>query len=124
MSVPVLSPTNHPPLQIEVTGRVGYELSAVPGIAYMPMSDAPVIRKFSLRVLGQRSRVLDPNELKLPDSKDVTFKTTKAARGNGLDVTATFSPEFTKQLLADEKIPIQFGVPGASSAKVVCKIRR
>ena len=123
VSIPVLEPTNHPPVKVSVSGTIGAELCAVPGIFNLPVSDRPIARTFALRVLGQRTRVLDPASLKLPKQEGVSFKMEQDKDGHALLVTATFAPEFTKQLYADEKIPLVFEVPGASCATVVCKAK-
>jgi hypothetical protein len=68
--------------------------------------------------------VLDPKAVILPEVEGVTFEVKPYRNGHRLLVTATFSGDFTKQLLADEKIPLAFTVSNASSAKLVCKIRR
>ena len=122
--IPVSTPTNHPPIRILVTGRIGTELSAVPGIAYLSLSSEPQTRVFSMRVLGERTRVLRPEDLSLPVHKDVSFTVTPVSQGHGLEVTATFGPDFAKELYAEESIPLEFKILGASSAAVVCKIRK
>lgn len=124
VSIPVTSPTGQPPIRIVVTGRIGTELSAVPGIAYLDLSSAPQTREFSVRLLGERTRVLRAEELTLPERKDAAFSVKQGADGHGLDVTATFGPEFAKALYAEENIPLELKMRGASSAKVVCKMRK
>jgi hypothetical protein len=124
VKIPVLFPTNRLPIKICISGRIGLELSAIPGIVYLPVSDQETARNISLRLLGQRTRVLDPKTLKLPEHKDIKFEVKQDTDGKGLIVTAKFSPDFTKQLFADEKIPLLFEIPGASSAQVVCKTRK
>lgn len=122
ISIPVLEPTNLPPIKISIAGTVGSELCAVPGVFKLPLSEQPITRRFVLRVLGQSSRVLDPASLKLPRQAGASFKVEQDE--DGLRVIATFSSEFTKQLYADEETRLSFEVPGASSAKVVCKTRK
>ena len=122
--MPVLFPSNQPPLTMTVSGRIGAELNALPGILNIPLSEAPVQRQFTLRLLGQRSRVLDPKSLKCPQQEGVEFKARQAADGHGLEVVATFSPEFTRQLVAEERMTLAFEVPGASSAQVVCRSKK
>ena len=124
VTLPVISPTNHAPVKITITGRIGVQLQALPGIARVPLSDAPVNRSFQLRALGQRTRVLDSNAIALPKVEGVEFAVKQHHDGHSLLVTATFSPDFTKQLLADETIPLSFSVQNAASAKLICKIRR
>lgn len=122
--IPVLFPSNQPPIAITVSGRIGAELNALPGILNIPLSEAPVQRQFTLRLLGQRSRVLEPKSLKCPQLEGAEFKVVQAPDGHGLEVVATFSPEFTRQLVAEERMTLAFEVPGASSGQVVCRSKR
>ena len=124
IEVPIVSPTNHVPLKLGVSAKLGAQLAALPGIAYMPVSDGPLTKRFSFRVLGQRSRVLNPKELRCPEDEGVKCQVAQDRNGRGLSVICTLSPEFTKRLYADEKLPLVFSVPNAASAKIVCKIRK
>jgi len=124
MSIPVISPTNHPPINVAVMGRIGTELSVIPGIAYLPLSNEQQTRKFGMRVLGERTRILKPEELILPAHKEVSFSVNQNTQEHGLEVTATFNPEFVKELYAEENIPLEFKIPGTSSAVVLCKTKK
>lgn len=96
VKIPVLMPKNQPPLKISVSGKIGAELNALPGIIRLPVSDNPVERRFNLRVIGQRSRVLDPKSLKVPENKEIEFDVKQARDGRGLVVSATFSSRIHK----------------------------
>jgi len=122
--IPFSSPSNIPPVSITITGRIGVELFAIPGIIYLTASDHPVKATVKLRLVGNRKRVLNPTTVNVPKQKDITTAISQDADGRNLNVTLTFLPEFTKQLYADENIPIYFSVPDASSAQVICKIRK
>jgi hypothetical protein len=124
IEIPVLTPTNHAAVKLSLTGRIGAELMPVPQLALLKVADEPVTRRFLLRVVGQRTRVLDTKELLLPEIKGVTFSAAKAPDGKNLSLTATFGPDFTKQLLADEIIPFSVSVPGLASAQIICKIKK
>jgi hypothetical protein len=124
IAVPVISPTNHPPISISVNGRIGSELSVIPGMAYLTLTDQPQTRKFTLRILSQRSRVLTPKELLLPDHEEISTEVVHDPKHNTLEVTMTFSPEFAKELYAEEKVPLTFSIPGAASARMLCRIRK
>lgn len=124
IEIPVLTPTNHAAVKLSITGRIGAELVPVPQLALLKVADKPVTRSFLLRVVGQRTRVLDPKALLLPEIKGVTFSAAKAPDGKNLSLTATFGPDFTKQLLADEIIPFSVSVPGLASAQIICKIQK
>jgi hypothetical protein len=123
IEVPVIAPDNHPPIKISVSGRIGTELSIIPGTAYLTFSDDPQTRHFSLRILGQRSRKLDPEELILPDHKQITSQISYNATRNTLEGTLTFSPEFLKELYVEEKIPLTFSMPGTASAQLLCRFK-
>ncbi len=122
IAVPVITPSNEPPVNITVSGRIGTELSITPGTAYLTLSDAPQTRKFTLRVLGQRSRILSPEELVLPDHKQISSKVTYNATHNTLEAELTFSPEFVKELYAEEKIPLIFSMRSTASTSLLCRI--
>jgi hypothetical protein len=122
IAIPVLSPANHPPVSITISGRIGTELAVIPGIAYLSLSDKPQPRTFTLRILGQRSRVLKPEELILPENKGITVAVARNARDNTLEATVTFSPEFINALNAEEKVSLTFAMPGAASASITCQI--
>ena len=123
MSLPVLSPTNHPPVRIGITGIIGSELSIVPGTVNLPITDQPITRTLTLRVMGQRTRILDPASLTCPEQDGVSFKIDQGQDGHGLSVTATFSSEFVKRLEVEGTILLTFSVPGASSAQLACKAK-
>jgi len=124
IAIPVLSPASHPPVNITISGRIGTELAVIPGIAYLSPSDKPQTRTFTLRILGQRSRVLKPEELVLPENKEITAAVTRNPRDNTLEATLTFSPEFVNTLHAEEKVDLTFAMPGTASANITCQIRK
>jgi len=124
VGMPVLFPSNQPPISITVSGRIGAELNALPGILNIPLSEAPIQRHFTLRLLGQRSRTLEPNSLKCPQQDGVEFKVEQSKDGHSLEVIAIFSPDFTSQLVAEERVTLAFEMPGASSAQVVCRSKK
>lgn len=123
ISLPVLFPTNQPPVRIGITGIIGPELSIVPSTVKLPTSDHPITRSFSLRVMGQRTRILDPASLTYPKQNGVSFKVDQDQDGRGLTVAVTFSPEFANRLEVEGTILLTFSVPGASSAQLACKAK-
>jgi hypothetical protein len=124
LEIPVLSPTNHTPVKLDISARLGAQLNCVPGILYVPVSDVPVTRTFLCWVLGQRSRILRPDELSLQDTEGVSYTAKPARGGSALEVEVTLSPAFTRQLFVEERLPLTFSVTNASSGNVVCKIRK
>jgi len=120
VSIPVLEPTNHPPVRLTVHGSAGYELAAVPGFLRLPVSDSPQRRKFFLRLLGEKREAPKPPLLVLPKITGLDFVVAEKAARVGLTVTVVASPEFTKQLMADERMSFAIGYPGYSSATVTC----
>ena len=124
MAIPVIQPTNHPPIRIIITGKIGALLHAVPGIAYLPLSNTPITRQFLIRMLGQGTQTLNPESLKLPEHKGVSFDVKLEPDGRVLQVKATFSPEFTKELSSRQKISLPFSIPDASPAEIVCKFSK
>lgn len=124
VKIPFLSPSNHPPLSVSLTARIGAELTIVPGITYLPVSAEPTIRRFELQVLGQRSRMLLPEETTFPTNHDAAFRVVGSNHPGRLLLEGTFSPEFTRELFAQENIPLQFSVRGAASTKLVCRTKQ
>jgi len=124
VAIPIVNPTNYPPLKVTVTGKIGAELAILPGIVYLPVSDEPVTRSFQVKLLGQRTRVLEPQEILAPERMDMTCRTGGKDAQRGVNLTVVFSPEFTRQLMADEVISLDFGAPEASSATLVCKSKK
>ncbi len=125
ITIPVLHPTNHPPLKITISGRIGDSLVIVPGICYLePTHKQPQTRTFTLRMPGRRSVVIDPNAIIQPKQDGIATDFVYDPPGNLLKMTITFQPEFLTTLLVDETIRLEFGLDGAASATLVCKIRK
>ncbi|MDD4870443.1 MAG: DUF1573 domain-containing protein [Kiritimatiellae bacterium] len=120
ISIPVINPTDNPPVVMGISGKIGTEMIAFPGTFRMSISSNDIVRKFNLKVLGEKSKVLDPEQVKLPEEKGVTCEVKQADDGRSIAVTAKFSPDFTKELFAQGKIYLPFSVPGISSARVLC----
>ncbi len=124
ISIPVISPANQPPVKIAITGKIGTEISTVPAITYLQLSNTPQTRRFSIRVLGERTRVLKPEDLLLPAHKEISFTVKPDITGHNLEVSATFNPEFAKELYTKETVQLEFKIAGAPSAVMVCKIKK
>jgi len=120
IQIPIVSPTNYPPLVIGISGKIGAELIAFPGTFRMPVSTNDIIKNFNLRVLGNSSVVLDPSKVSLPVTNGVQCEVRQAADGRTIAVTTRFGSEFTKELFAQEKIYLPFSVPGIASARILC----
>ena len=123
VEIPVNTPTNHVPLEIMVTAKLGLKLIAVPSVAYVQTSDTPVERRSRLRVLGQGGVEIQPQSLELPHIAGVSFSVTPEPKGPGVVLTTTFSPDFTKQLAADGSSTYTVSLPGVASAAITCKTR-
>jgi len=123
VKIPVLTPSNHPPVMVNLSGKSGVELIAVPGTFELPLSDAPIPRDFRLRILGPGTGSLTPESLVPPIQPGVTFQIWKRPGETDLSVAATFHPAFLRDLSSEREIRLSFGLPGVSSATVVCKAR-
>jgi len=124
ITIPVLHPTNHPPLLITINGRIGDSLVVIPGICYLaPQSDKPQSRTFTLRIAGRRSMVIAPDKVALPERDDITLAFADDQSANPLQMTITFQPEFLHALVDGETIPLVFGLDGVASATLLCRIR-
>ena len=124
VKIPVTTPTNHAPVEIMVTARLGLKLIAVPSIAYLQVSEKPVARRFRLRVLGRGGPEPRPESLKLPQVAGISFSVLPGPKSTGLILATTFSPDFTKQLAADENTSFTVSLPGVASAIITCKTRK
>lgn len=122
--IPVLSPTNEPPLKVGIIGKIGPELITTPGIIRIPVSAQPIQKSFTMKILGDSTRILNAEELTLPGNQGVHCDVKQVIEGKGIAVTITFSPEFTQKLVAEETIPLIFAVPGVPPAELICKIRK
>lgn len=124
VTIPVLHPTNHPPLLVTINGRIGDSLAMIPGICYLvPEGGKPQSRTFTLRIPGRRSMVIAPDKVILPERGDISIAFAEAQPANLLQMTITFQPEFLRALFAEEAIPLVFGLDGVASATLVCRIR-
>jgi len=124
VTIPVLHPTNHPPLLVTINGRIGDSLAMIPGICYLePQGDIPQSRSFALRIPGRRSMVIAPDKVILPERGDISIAFAEAQPANMLQMTITFQPEFLRALFAEESIPLVFGLDGVASATLLCRIR-
>ncbi len=124
LMIPVVSPTNHASLKLSISAKIGDELCIIPGILRLPVSDTPLQRTVTLRILGKPGMSLDPASITLPEYKGVTCKTKKDISGLGVDVDMTFEPAFTKDLFANQVLTLDFGAKGLSSAGVVFKTKK
>ena len=117
--IPVLVPANRPALMLEVAGRAGSELFAVPSALAVPVSEEPVVRTLRLRLSGSRGRTLAPAELRiLPETEGLGVRA-ETEPGGGLAVSITVSPGLAKRIAGGGPLPLTFAVPGAASAAVV-----
>jgi len=123
VSIPVLTPSNHPPVRIHLAGKAGVELVAVPGTFDLPLSGTAIPREFRLRLLGAGGGPLTPGSIVQPSQPGVTFQIQQRPNQTDLFVTATFHPDFLRDLSSEKEIRLSFGLPGVSSATVVCKAR-
>lgn len=114
--LPVLSPTNRPPLTLEVAGRAGAELFAVPGIAAIPLSEAPTTRTVRLRLSGPRGRRLDPEHLRITPALEGLSVRATTESGGGLSAILTVSPALARRLAENGPITLTAAVPDAAPA--------
>lgn len=119
---PVLSPNNRPPLVLEVAGRAGASLFAVPSVLEVPPVDEPAVRTVRLRLSGVRGRRLEPSELCVePEVDGVEIQATPEP-GGGLAVRVTVSPGLSRRLAGDGPVKMVFGVSGAGTAEMLIRL--
>jgi hypothetical protein len=121
IAVPVLSPVGRPPLALEVAGRAGAELFAVPPVLIIPPSDGPVTRTVRVRLSGPRGRTLSPGQLRTtPDLEGLSVRA-EAESGGGLSVGVTVSPDLSRRLAGDGPVKLRFAIPDAAPAEWTIK---
>ena len=116
--IPVLSPTNRPPLTLEVAGRAGAELFAVPSIAAIPLSAAPVTRTVRLRLSGPRGRKLDPAQLRITPSLENLDVRAEPESDGGLKASLTVSPALARRLAESGPVRVTLSVPDAAPTAI------
>ncbi len=119
ISIPVLSPTNRPPLSLEVAGRTGAELFAVPSALSVPVSEEAVVRTLRIRLSGTRSRKLDPAQLRVTPETEGLGIHSETEPGGGLAVTLSVSPGLAKRIAGSGPLEFKLSVPDAAPATVV-----
>lgn len=119
--IPVLSPSNRPPLMLEVAGRAGTELFAVPSAFSLPLSEDTVVRTVRLRLSGSRNRKLDPGQLNvLPETKGLEVRA-EAESGGGLIVRLSVSPGLARHLADNGPLQLTLSVPDAAPASLTLR---
>jgi hypothetical protein len=122
IKVPILSRTGHPPVEISVAGKIGSELVALPGLLYLPVSDAPVEKQFQLKILGGDKIPIDVGTLRMPECDGVRFCASPSPTADGVVVvTARFDSGFIERLHLEERISLNIGLPGVAPARLVCE---
>ena len=121
LSLPVVFPTNQPPLILGVTGKIGAELNALPGTLFLEESAVPLKRGLRLRLLGATQRPLTPELVRLPVHAGVSLKVGRDPAAEGLTVEAEFAPAFAAEFARTNQIELHFQFFGASPARVVCR---
>ena len=117
--IPVLEPANRPPLMLEVAGRAGSELFAVPSVLALADSEETVVRTLRLRLSGSRGRTLAPAELRIHPETEGLGVRAETEPGGGLAVHITVSPGLSKRIEGGGPLRLTLAVPGAASAAVV-----
>ncbi len=117
--IPVLVPTNRPPLALEVAGRAGSELFAVPSVLALAASEETAVRTLRLKLSGSRGRKLAPAELRIiPETEGLGVRA-ETEPGGGLAVRITVSPGLSKRITGSGPLQFKLSVPDAASAAVV-----
>lgn len=123
LEIPIISHTNHPPLRLEVTGRQGDELVALPGIIRLRQGEETATQVFTLRLVGSQSRRLLPADLQLPISEDMTFKCTPGQTPQEVTITVVFAHPFLTRLARDKVISLPIEMAGCTPTTLVCRLR-
>ena len=121
IAIPVLLPTNRPPLELEVAGWAGTSLFAVPASVSVPPSEKPVAHTVRLRLSGRRPRAIIPGQLSVTPSTEGLEICPKTKPDGELQVTLSTSPALFKRLAKDGPLELTFSVPGAAPARIILR---
>jgi len=126
LAIPVVGPSNHPPLTVQIYGRASARLLVSPQEILLQRSEEPIYRDILLTLVPAGKSCCGGNELeasvlRLPDDKDVSFVVKRNSTTNSVTVTACFSPRFLDDLPRREKASLFFGCPWTRSALVTCR---
>ena len=123
ISIPFTDPTNALPIAIGVSGKVGAEMVAIPGVLLLPVSEEPVSRIIFLRLLGSGNRDLAVDSISLEKTEGAVFTAQVIPDNPDVRITLTFSPEFTRQLHAEKEKILHFTSGRSFSAGIICRTR-
>lgn len=118
--VPVVAPSNHPPVKLSVSANIGSEVCVVPKTVWLARSPAPVSHKFMLKLLSPGSSVLDSDAVKWPEREGVSFAPERSS-GRMLWFTATFAPTFFDRPPTEETLGLSIRYPDAEPGRIVVK---
>lgn len=119
--IPVLTPSNHPPVQIGITGKIGPELIAMPGTFRVSRRDLPSTHRILLRLVGGQTGMWENAEVLFPGEKGLSFDVVR----NGTSEPATravdmvIGPEFAERLQTSPRYVTYIAIPNAMPARLV-----
>jgi hypothetical protein len=117
--IPIVTPSNHPPVEIGIAGKIGSELVALPGIFRVSRSELEIKRQFTLRVVGKDAKDVDVAMLQFPKCTGLDFSTGPVSGKNSVTVEMSVAAVFMDQLRKEEKITALICLPGVAPAKLV-----
>jgi hypothetical protein len=117
--VPILTPSNHPSVEIGIAGKIGAELVALPGIFRVQRSELEIKRHFTLRVVGRNANDVDVAMLEFPKCIGLGFSAGALSLTNNITVEMSGAAPFMDQLRKDGKITALICLPGVAPAKLV-----
>ena len=93
INVPILTPTNHPPIKLSIAARIGPEFIAVPSILRLPNSAEPQQRTVQLILLGAQPPFPEPSTIALTATPGVTATITASDRPGMYEAQLVFSSD-------------------------------
>jgi len=118
VNIPVLHPTNHPPLTIVVATKIGDEAFAIPHRLTLPTDGETVSRQFRLRVVALQPGSKRLEDVTWPAVEGVRFMPQGELSRDMLLFTAEFARPFLDRLQREKEIALHIPVAGATSAKI------
>ncbi len=121
VDIPILQPTNHPPLRVVVAAKVGDEAFAIPHRLTLPTDEERVTRRFRLRLVALRAGRGQPQDVEWPTLDGVRFTPDGSFVQDQLHFTAVFDRPFLVRLKREKEIVLHIPVAGATPARIQCR---
>jgi len=112
--VPILLPTNQPPVRIEVSARIGGELLLVPASIQLARSEVAVTRELSVQIIGANG--IQAEQVVPPVHPGIAFEVRSTDDPRRFAIRATCKAAFLKEVADRGQVQLTFSLPGCTPA--------